>query len=299
MIAVCMKWVDLRPEIDPLTGAIHTDVRTSGPSDADEAALEWALRIGEAWGVHIVALSAGPPEAESMLQDALAAGASEAVRIDVPTGTRSDRVALCLARALPPVIEVVVCGAWSADRGSGSVPAFLAAELGAAQALGIIQLAADAKTIEARRRLDGGRRERLRVTPPAVLSVEGGSARLRRASLDSVLASRDASIRVVSNAGRDDFVVAERLARGPAVAAAPAAGPVAAGPAGSEPPVRTVPYRPRARVRPAPAPGLDARERILVLSGALTDREPPRLVRLDPAAAADELLLQLSAWGYR
>ena len=44
-----MKWVDRRPEVDPLTGAVHTDARTSGPSDADEAALEWALRIGEAW----------------------------------------------------------------------------------------------------------------------------------------------------------------------------------------------------------------------------------------------------------
>jgi hypothetical protein len=51
-------------------------------------------------------------------------------------------------------------------------------------------------------------------------------------------------------------------------------------------------------VLPAPAQELSARERILTLSGALVDREPPRVVRLDPAAAADELLSQLRAWGY-
>jgi len=52
-------------------------------------------------------------------------------------------------------------------------------------------------------------------------------------------------------------------------------------------------------VLPAPPADLSVRERILSLSGALVDREPPRLVRLDPAAAADELLAQLQAWGYR
>jgi electron transfer flavoprotein beta subunit len=48
----------------------------------------------------------------------------------------------------------------------------------------------------------------------------------------------------------------------------------------------------------APPRELSARERILALSGALVDREPPRVVRLDAAAAADELLSQLHTWGY-
>jgi electron transfer flavoprotein beta subunit len=64
-------------------------------------------------------------------------------------------------------------------------------------------------------------------------------------------------------------------------------------------PVHTAPFRPRARVLPPPPAELNARERILALSGALSDREPPRLVRLDPGAAADELLAQLHTWGYR
>ena len=194
-----MKWVDRRPEVDPLTGAVHTDTRTSGPSDADEAALEWALRIGEAWSLEVVAVTAGPPVADSMLRDAVAAGAARAVRVDVDLLASSEDVAAALALALPDQVSVVVCGAWSIDRGSGSVPAYLAGRLDAAQALGLVKLSfADStpRGLDAERRLDRGRRERLRVPVPAVVSVEGGSVRLRRAPLDGVLAARATEIDV-------------------------------------------------------------------------------------------------------
>jgi electron transfer flavoprotein beta subunit len=265
--------VDRRAEVDPFTGEMHVDPRTSGASEADEAALEWALTLGDAWGVEVVAATAGPSNTEPMLRDAVAVGASHALRVDLPEGASSSRVAVALAHALPPAVALVVCGVWSVDRGSGSVPAFLAAELGAAQALGVVGLTVSGKTIVAERRLDGGRRERLRIASRAVLSVEGGSARLRRAALDDVLASLHASVDVVS---------------------APVVADVA-----SSAPVRTMPFRPRARMLPAPARELDARERILALTGALVDHEPPRVVRLDPASAADELLTQLETWGYR
>ncbi len=197
VIAACMKWVDRRPEVDPLTGEVHTDARTSGASDADEAALEWALRIGEAWNVEVVAVSAGPAPADAMLRDAVAAGAARAVRVDIEASVPSNDVAASICSSLFDSVSVVVCGAWSIDRGSGSVPAFLAARLDAAQALGLVSLSFDssqAKMIEAERRLDRGRRERLRVTAPAVISVEGGSIRLRRATLDRVLAARSIDI---------------------------------------------------------------------------------------------------------
>lgn len=49
-VVVAMKWVDLRPEIDPLTGVVSSDERWFGASASDRAALEWALRAGETWG---------------------------------------------------------------------------------------------------------------------------------------------------------------------------------------------------------------------------------------------------------
>jgi electron transfer flavoprotein beta subunit len=273
LIAACLKWVDRRPEVDPLDAAATHDRRTSGPSDADQAALEWALRLGEAWSLDVVAVTAGPTEVEPMLRAALAAGATSTTRIDLPFQAASEEVAAALVAAVPTAVDVVVCGAWSPDRGSGSVPAYLAAGRNSRQALGLVGLAVDdtrARTVLAERRLDGGRRERLRVTAPAVLSVEGG-LRLRRASLSAVLRAREAPIEVVpmtrTFVSRRDHVA-------------------------------TAPFRPRARVLPGPDAALDPRQRILALTGALADRDPPRLVRLDPGAAADELLEQLRAWGY-
>jgi electron transfer flavoprotein beta subunit len=272
-VAACLKWVDPRAEVDRLTGAVVTDARTSTASDADLAALEWALRLGEARGEDVVVVTAGPPDADRMLRDALAAGASRAVRVDLPLDTPSAGVAAALADAVrrEPPVSFVLCGAFSLDRGSGSVPAFVAAHLGAAQALGCVTLSPDATAVTAERRLDGGRRERVRTAGPAVLSVEGGSARLRRAALHAVVAAHDAPIDVVR------------------------AGGVARHTPGA---VRRAPFRPRPRVLPPPPAQLSARERILALTGAMVERDPPQLLVLGPDAAADRIVDQLRAWGY-
>jgi len=286
MIAACLKWVDHRPDVDPLSGAVHTDPRSSGASAADQAALEWALRLGEAGGGDVVALTAGPPAAEVILREALSVGATTAIRVEFPLAAPSQAVAAALAAAVPDGVAVVVCGACSLDRGSGSVPSFLAARLGAAQALGLITMTlperpptagtgpeqVGALAITGERRLDGGRRERLRIPAPAVVSVEGGSARLRRAPLSAVIEARRAPI------------VVHQIRPG--------------GPGPDPGPVRTRPFRPRPRVLPGPAPTLSAQQRILALTGALVDREPPQTLVVDPAEAAIELLAQLRRWGY-
>ena len=44
-VVVCVKWVALRPDVDRLTGTVHTDDRWSGASPADLAAVEWAKSI--------------------------------------------------------------------------------------------------------------------------------------------------------------------------------------------------------------------------------------------------------------
>lgn len=271
LVAVAQKWVDHRPEVDPLTGAVATDPRTSGPSPADQAALEWALRAADAWGAEVLAVTAAPAVADIMLRQALAAGATRAVRVELDACAPSDVVAAALAPVMAGA-ALVTCGDWSLDRGSGAVPAFLAAHLGAAQALGCVDLTLTRTPgqLRAERRLDGGRRERLVVRWPAVVSVEGHSARLRRAPLDGLLRARQASIEVVL--------------------------PPAGGRRSVSPPTRR-PYRPRARCLPAPKDP-DARRRIVALTGALSDRTRPQLLHLGPADAADRILDQLRTWGY-
>lgn len=287
MIAACVKWVDLRPDIDALHGTVEPAVLGAGFSDADRSAVEVALHLGAARGDRVVALCSGPSAADEGLRELLAAGVDAVVRIDGDGTERSAAVAEQLAAAITEELAspstthqelVVVCGDVSIDRGSGSVPAFLAHELGAAQALGLIQVdIADGTNGESGpvtgpvavlRRLDGGRRERLSVSAPAVLSVEGAVAELRRAPLAAMLRTSDVSVPVRPGAHH-------RVADKP----------------------RLRPWRPRARVVAPPA-GDTALERIVALTGALVERTPPVARELDPVGAADAIIEQLRAWGY-
>jgi len=266
-IAVCWKWVSLDRERE-------ADRRWSGVSTADEAALEVALSIAEradmtpgAAPSEVTVICLGPPSADDVLREAIAAGATAAVRVDASTELDSQVVAVALAEHLGDR-DLVVCGDYSLDRGTGSVPAFLAGELSMAQALGLLEVGLDHVdgALRVVRRLDGGRREILDVTPPAVLSVEGSAASLRRASLAASLAARTAPVASVP------------------------------GPHGRLPESEIHPYRPRARVLPAPTGGsLDRVRQILDVGGSDTHAE---LVTLDPPAAASKILEQLRSWGY-
>jgi electron transfer flavoprotein beta subunit len=259
VIVVAWKWV-----------TAGDDDRLSGTSAADEAALEIALRLAATAGDDVVAVSVGGTQAERGLRAALAAGATRAVRVDAPEALIGASVAAALA-GIAAGARWVVCGDVSADRGTGSVPAFLAAELNAAQALGLVSVETEGgDRVRAVRRLDGGRREILDVTPPAVLSVEGAVARLRRASLTAELDARHAKIDVV-------------------------AGPVEP----VEDAARVAPYRPRARQRPAPAGDPLERVRELTATGAGADGPShAEVVTLEPPAAAARILAALRDWGY-
>ena len=270
-VGVALKWVDLRPEVDPLSGAVVHHPGGFGLSAEDSNALELALRTAEQWGARVVAATVGPPGAEAVLHTALAAGAAAAIRVEDSEGGDVDSVVVAgeLARVLAGC-DLVWCGTHSADRGSAVVPGWLAAELGRAQALGVTSVEiGDPGQLTVERRLDRGRRERLAVRAPAVVSVEGGIAELRRASLPALLAAYRVRIEIV-----------------PATLVGPS-------------PVRLVrrrPFRPRTRV--VAGPGGDHRDRILALTGALSERTPPRTVEADPDDAAEVLLEQLRAWGY-
>ncbi|MFM7062661.1 MAG: mycofactocin-associated electron transfer flavoprotein beta subunit [Actinomycetes bacterium] len=271
LVAACVKWADLRPDVDPVHGTVRSTGRSDGFSEADRAAVEVALGLADGWGAEVAVVCAGPPSAEAGLRELQAAGVGRAVRVDLAVGQPSEAVAASLAPVLTALLDadVVVCGDYSADRGSGSVPAYLAHLLGAEQALGLVGATAEGPGVVAGvRRLDGGRREDVVVEAPAVVSVEGSVATLRRASLAATLGSVVAPVEVVP--GRPD----------------PRA----------EPP-RTEPWRPRARHVPPPE-GDAALDRVVQLTGAFVERTPPRTVELPPAEAAQAVLDQLRAWGY-
>ena len=211
VIVAAMGWSWQEADVDPLTGAISASPHDRGPDRADFAALEHALSLAEKWDAQVIAATVGPAEADEMLKDALAAGATGALRVEPAHRNSRPRAAelvgggqnrpAALAAALREhygVPDLVLCGDRSADRGTGSFPAFLAAALNAAQALGVVRLEPEGDgELRVHRRLDGGRREVLRVRRPAVVSVEAAGVRLRRAGLPETLASRRAVIPVI------------------------------------------------------------------------------------------------------
>ncbi len=196
-IAVCMKWIPGRPEVNALSGEVRAQSPLfGGVSAADQAALEMALRLGLQRSMNVTAITVGDKQSEPSLYDALAAGAKDAIRIASAHSLSSAETARALALAIGDA-TYIFCGDYSNDRGSGSVPAYLAAELGVKQALGVVSLDFELDSILLTRRLDGGRREHSRVPDRAVISVEGSIAQLRRASLANSLATREDPIRIV------------------------------------------------------------------------------------------------------
>lgn len=273
VFAALLKPVELRADVDPLTGELRPDPLSLGLSQADEAALEWALRCAEAYGGRVRALAAGGRGATAVLSAAGASGAAELSQVPLDPEWPSEWVAHALASELADV-EIVWCGDASLDRASGSVPAFVAAELRRPQALGLVEIELPGELaggLEAIRRLDAGRRERLLVKGPAVLSVEGSTARLRRAPLGPTLAAGAGGLRVkVIEARRGET-------------AAPAVR-------------RTRPYSPPARVVPPPA-GESAGERVRLLLGLDRQQARARSVRLEPQGAAAMIIESLESWG--
>ncbi len=292
LIVACLRLCDLHPAVNPLDGSVTRDPLGVGLTPADAAALEHALRIAEAWGGRVLAVSVGPKSIDPVLHEVAALGV-DVVRIpadDEGDGHRyvaeladdEGTLAKILAAAIRPsgVPDLVLCGDRSVDRGTGALPAYLAHELHASQALGLVALEPGSPgNLIVERRLDAGWRERLRVRLPAVCSVEGAGVRLRRASLAGALAVNgvptpvDYSLAVAEAAGHDTGLRDVHIGG-------------------------TLPYAPRTRALPPPE-GDDPRLRLLSLTGALVAHEPPTVVYpADAAEAADVLLAFLTRHGY-
>lgn len=145
----------------------------SAPLGVDDAyALSLAFGLGAAHTV--TALLAGPPADEWPLRRALAAGAARAVRLIGEDFAAADFHTLgqSLGTAVKRVgADLVLTGARADDDGLGAVPASIARHAGGLHVAYVESLAPagdDAVEVTVR---GGGKRRRLRVPLPAVLSI--------------------------------------------------------------------------------------------------------------------------------
>ena len=149
----------------------------SGLGRDDTVALAQALTLADPDQHKVTAVLAGTSHESGPLQRALAAGAARAVRLGGEDYASVDFHTLgqALASGIKHIgADLVLMGARSDDEGLGAVPASTARNLGFPFIAGVEELAAAGpRAVEIVVR-GGGRKRRLRVELPAVLSIVAG-----------------------------------------------------------------------------------------------------------------------------
>jgi electron transfer flavoprotein beta subunit len=173
---------------------IKTQDLTFVASEADNYALEEALRLREKHGGEAVVISVGGEEAAKVLRAGLAMGADRAIQISDPTLKGELQIAEALARAIEKDggADLVLAGVQSDDMGTGATGVMAAEFLGVSHATVVIAVEANpsAGTLEVSRELEGGVIEKAEVSLPALLTIQYGANQPRYASLKGIMAAK-------------------------------------------------------------------------------------------------------------
>jgi electron transfer flavoprotein beta subunit len=194
----------IKPVVDPATRLvinesktwIKTQDATFVASEADNYAMEEALRLREKHDGEAVAISLGGEEAAKVLRAGLAMGADRAIQISDASlrGAAEFNIAETLARTIEKDggADLVLTGVQSDDLGTGATGVMLAGFLGWPHATVAIAISAnpEAKTVQVERELEGGVIERVELTLPAVIAVQYGANQPRYASLKGIMAAK-------------------------------------------------------------------------------------------------------------
>ncbi len=210
-LIVCLKQIpnlDLQFSPNPDGTDIARDgvnYQTNGP---DQYALEEAVRIVEAVGGKVTALTVGPPRTEEMLREAMAKGAHEAVRVDYGDEASVDPTRI--ARILSNVIsmesyDAVLTGVQSDDYINSAVGGCLAGYLGVPHATVVTRVELEDGQAKLHRELEGGVEQVVTIPTPAVLTIQYGINEPRYAPLPAIMRAARQPIKVVTP---DDFGVA-------------------------------------------------------------------------------------------
>jgi electron transfer flavoprotein beta subunit len=165
-------------------------------NEADNYALEEALRLKEKHSGEVVAIALGGEEAARVLRSSLAMGADRAIHISDPSlaGASEFMVAEALAKAIEKDggSTLVLAGVQSDDRGSGVTGVMLAEFLGNAHATVAVRVDANpgSGTIVAERELEGGLHETVELQLPALVTIQYGINQPRYASLKGIMAAK-------------------------------------------------------------------------------------------------------------
>ncbi|MCC6164456.1 MAG: electron transfer flavoprotein subunit beta/FixA family protein [Acidobacteria bacterium] len=203
-IAVCIKQVVTRDwQVRP--DEARTWIRDADAdfemNEPDAYALEAALRLRDAHGGEVIAVSAGPSRVAQVLREALARGADRAIHVESDEIARADAFAIAdaLASAIGPESpDLVLTGLQSDDMGFGQTGVVLAERLGVAHATIIMDVQVQGGVLHVKRELEGGWFQWLEMPLPALLTIQSGINQLRYATLKGIMAAKKKEIRTVA-----------------------------------------------------------------------------------------------------
>jgi len=201
-VIVCLKQVPgtTKVTIDPQTNTLVRQGIESITNPFDTYALEEGVRLRERYGGKVTAISMGPPQADTMLKDAISVGADDTALIcdSALAGSDTWATAYVLARAAGEINEydLIICGRQTLDGDTGQVGPEMAEMLG----IPFIAYVSKIEEIEngrmqVQRMVEDGY-ETIETTLPAVITVVKEINVPRLPSLRGLARARSASIPV-------------------------------------------------------------------------------------------------------
>ncbi len=171
-------------------------------SPYDEYAVEEALRIREAKGGKVTAVTLGGEASLVILRKCLAMGADEAVLVkdalpETYDGLRTARIIAASVQAKFPDADLLLFGKQSVDADNAQVPSMVAELLGIAQANVVVKLEIEDGRATAWREIEGAQ-EKVSLTLPAVISAQKGLNEPRYETLKGIMAAKRKEIPVIS-----------------------------------------------------------------------------------------------------
>lgn len=186
---------------------VAADGRSLDPADVkwitspyDEYALEEAIRIKEAKGAEVLALSVGGDSAKEVIKNALALGADSGVLLKGDGQGDAFAVAQMIAAfARDKGFDLILCGNMGLGGDNAAMGPMLAELLGIAQANVIVKLELGDGTFRAERETEAGT-EMVVGALPAVITAQKGLNEPRYASLKGIMAAKKKTIEEVDAA---------------------------------------------------------------------------------------------------
>lgn len=166
----------------------------------DEYAVEEALRMREAFpDSRVDAISVGPRRCEAVIQRALGMGADRGIHIltdDEPFLTPFVTASWIAERAGKERYDLLFAGVMSEDGMNAQVGPMIAEILGISCATSVVcaQVTNDRRAVYVEREIEGGFRDTLEMSLPAMITVQSGMNQPRYPSLSHMLRARKASI---------------------------------------------------------------------------------------------------------